>query len=50
MSVKNENFLKCQGNIREFDNFQFVSNYETQKMTRAMFLTFWIQAKSFDSL
>ena len=47
MSGKNECFLKCQGNVREFYNFQFVSNDEKQKMTRAVFLTFWIQAKSF---
>ena len=46
-SGKNECFLKCQGNVREFYNFQFVSNEEKQKMTRADFLTFWIQAKSF---
>ena len=47
MSGKNEYFLECQGNVREFYNFQFVSNDETQKMTRTVFLTFWIQAKSF---
>ena len=47
VSGKNEYFLKCQGNVREFYNFQFVSNDETQKMTWAVFLTFWIQAKSF---
>ena len=42
---KSECFLKCQGNVREFYNFQFVSNDEKQKMTRAVFLTIWIQAK-----
>ena len=47
MSGKNECFLKCQGKVREFYNFQFVSNDEKQKMTRAVFLAFWIQAKSF---
>ena len=49
MSGKNECFLKCQGNVREFYNLQFVSNDEKQKMTslRAVVLTFWIQAKSF---
>ena len=26
MSGKNECFLKCQGNVREFFDFQFVSN------------------------
>ena len=36
MSGKNECYLKCQGNIREFYNFQFVSNDGTQKMTRAV--------------
>ena len=33
VSGKNEWFLKCQGNVREFYNFQFVSNDEKQKMT-----------------
>ena len=47
MSGKNERFLKCQGNVRKFYNFQFVSNDEKQNMTRAVFLTFLIQAKSF---
>ena len=42
VSGKNECFLKCQGNVREFLNFQFVSNDEKQKMTWAVFLTFWI--------
>ena len=44
MSGKNEGFLKCKGSVREFCNFQFVSNDETQKMTRAVFLTSRIQA------
>ena len=36
-----------QGNVREFYNFHFVSNDEKQKIiTRAVFLTFWIQAES----
>ena len=47
LSGKNEYFLKCQGNVRKFYNFQFVSNDEKQNMTKAVFLTFWIQAKSF---
>ena len=47
VSGKNEGFLKCQGNVREFYNFQFVSNDKKEKMTRAVFFTFWIQAKSF---
>ena len=37
MSGKNECFLKCQGNVREFYQFQFVSNDQKQKMTRAVF-------------
>ena len=45
MSVKNGYLLKCQGNVREFYNFQFVSNDEKQKYASAVFLTFWIQAK-----
>ena len=45
VSVKNGYLLKCQGNVREFYNFQFVSNDEKQKYARAVFLTFWIQAK-----
>ena len=45
VSGKNECLLKCQGNVREFYNFQLVSNDE--KMASAVFLTFWIQAKSF---
>ena len=47
MSVKNGYLLKCQGNVKEFYNCQFVSNDEKQKIARAVFLTFWIQAKSF---
>ena len=49
MSVKKGYLLKCQGNVREFYNFQFVSNDEKQKIAslRAVFLTFWIQPKSF---
>ena len=48
VSVKNGYLLKCQGNVREFDNFQFVSNDEKQKLiARAVFSTFWIQAKLF---
>ena len=46
VSGKNECFLKCQGNVREFCNFQFVSNDDKQKMTGAVFLSFSIQAKS----
>ena len=44
MSGKNKCFLRCQGNVREIYNFQFVSNDEQQKMIRAVFLTFWIEA------
>ena len=45
VSEKNECLLKCQGNVREFFNFQpYDENY---KMARAVFLTFWIQAKSY---
>ena len=47
VSGKNECFLKCQGNVREFYNFQFLSNDEKQKITMQFFLTVWIQAKSF---
>ena len=47
VSVKNRYLLKCQGNVREFYNLHFVSNDEKQKIARAVFLTFWIQAKSF---
>ena len=32
---------KCRGNVREFYNFQFVSNDEKQKTARAVFLTFY---------
>ena len=46
VSVKNGYLLKCQGNVREFYNFQFVSNDEKQKTARAVSLTFLIQAKS----
>ena len=42
VSGKNECFLKCQGYVREFYNFQFVSNDEKQNMSWAVFLTFWI--------
>ena len=37
VSGKNESFLNCQGNVREFYNFQFVSNDEKQKMIRAVY-------------
>ena len=43
VSGKNECILKCRGNVREFYNFQFVSNDEKQKMTRAVFLTFFVR-------
>ena len=49
VSGKNECLLKCQGNVREFYNFQLVSNDEKQKMASTVFLTFWIQAKLFCS-
>ena len=44
-----ECLLKSEGNVREFFNFQFVSNDEEQKMASlsAVFLTVLIQAKSF---
>ena len=45
VSVKYGYLLKCQGNVREFYDFQ--SNDEKQKIARTVFLTFWIQAKSF---
>ena len=35
VSGKNELLIKCQGNVREFYNFQFVSNDEKQKMAMA---------------
>ena len=41
---KNEFLLKCRGNVREFYNFQLVSNVVKQKMAKAVFITFWIQA------
>ena len=44
VSGKNEFLLKCQGNVREFYNFQLVPNDEKQKMSREVFLLFWIQA------
>ena len=44
VSVKNGYLLKCQGNVREFYHFQFVSNDEKQKYARAVFSTFWIEA------
>ena len=34
VSVKNGYLLKCQGNVREFYNFQFLSNDEKQKIAR----------------
>ena len=46
VSVKNGYLLKCQGNVREFYNFQFELNDEKKKIARVVFLTFWIQAKS----
>ena len=47
VSGKNECLLNCQGNVREFYNSQLVSKDEKQKMASAVFLIFWIQAKSF---
>ena len=44
VSGKNEFLLKCQGNVREFYNFQFVPNDEKQKMSWEVFLLIWIQA------
>ena len=32
VSGKNRYLLKCQGNVREFNNLQFVSNDEKQKI------------------
>ena len=37
VSGKNENLLKCQGNVREFYNFQFVSSDKKQKMAMAYY-------------
>ena len=37
VSVKNRYLLKCQGNVREFYNFHFVSNDEKKKIARAVF-------------
>ena len=47
VSVKNKYLLKCQGNVREFYHFKFVSNDKKQKIPRAVVLTFWKQALSF---
>ena len=47
MSGNNECLQKCQGNVREFYNFQLVSYTENNKMAGAFFLTFWIQVKAF---
>ena len=44
VSVKNGYLLKCQGNVREFYNFHFVSD-EKQKNARAVFLTILIASK-----
>ena len=46
VSVNNRYLLKYQGNVREFYNFQFISNDEKQKIAslRVLFLTFWIQS------
>ena len=38
LSGENECLLKCQGNVREFYNFQFVSNGEKQKKNYGSFL------------
>ena len=46
VSVKNGYLLKCQGNVREFYNIQFVSN-EKQKYARAVFSTY--KLNNFDS-
>ena len=37
VSVKNGYLLKCQGNVREFYNFQFVSNDETSTVMSGKF-------------
>ena len=47
VSVKNGYLQKCQGNVREFCHFQYVSNDEKKKIARAVFLTFWLQALLF---
>ena len=39
---ENELLVKCQANVREFYNFQFVSTGEKLKMANPVFLTFWI--------
>ena len=41
---KIELLFKCQGNAREFYNFQFVSTGDKPKMANPVFLTFMIQA------
>ena len=37
VSVENGYLLKCHENVREFYNFQFVSNDEKQKYAKAVF-------------
>ena len=37
MSGNNEVLPNCQGNVREFYNFQFVSNDGKQERARAVF-------------
>ena len=49
VSVKNRYLLKCQGNVREFYNFHFVSNDEKKKIARAIFLHFGYKLNHFDS-
>ena len=49
VSVKNRYLLKCQGNVREFYNFQFVSNDEKLKIARAVFLHFGYKLNHFYS-
>ena len=51
LSGKNECLLKCQGNVREFYNFQFVSNDEKEKKKLRQFSKhFGYNLNHFDSL
>ena len=48
-SGKNECLLKCQGNVREFYNFQFVSNDEKQNRLGQFSKHFGYKLNHFDS-
>ena len=49
VSVKNGYLLKCQGNVRECFNFQFVSNDEKQKYLGQFSLHFGYKLNNIDS-